>query len=108
VASVKKQVAGRRVMQAPIPTGSPGGDRYYVRVGWLTDNATMGRCVADALAATPPVEPVGLRPDGLPAANEFVLFWYSKDVAMTTSEQLGRCGARTEFVSPALTRRRDQ
>jgi hypothetical protein len=68
----------------------------------------MGRCVADSLAAAPPVEPIGVRPDGLPAASPFVVFWYSKDVAMTTSQQLGRCGARTGFVSPALTHRRDQ
>jgi hypothetical protein len=106
IAEVKRQIAAQPAVEMPIPTGSPNGDRYYMNIAWSPANPEIGRCVADAFLAGPPVEAPAIQPNGVPVNSELLVFWYSKDTAVAQSERAKRCGARVRFVSPAPARRK--
>jgi hypothetical protein len=89
--------SGRRL----VPTASPQGDRYYVRVRWdPTDSRTvdcLGRLFSRELTANRTIdEETELVRKGFSR----LLYWYDKGSAIRVSGLIVSCGGVAEYVRP--------
>ena len=90
-----------------IPTGSPQGDRYYVRASWsiLQDNMDRGLPVVECLTRLFNEELITDRTlekerklmEQL-KGNRFV-YWYSKSWALSIAKKIEDCGGESAFVN---------
>lgn len=84
-----------------IPTGSEGGDRYYVKIIWDKENKEQVDCLAkffhEELLNERSVEEekqVMQKLDG-----KRWIYWYKKEWAIAVAHEVIRCGAESSFVN---------
>ncbi|HVO09173.1 MAG TPA: hypothetical protein VMX54_00350 [Vicinamibacteria bacterium] len=85
----------------PVPTGSPQGDRYYVRATWDPKQQATVSCLTELFNR----ELASHRTIGDEAAlmrgrSSRVVFWYTKEWAAGIANSIRTCGATAEFVQP--------
>jgi hypothetical protein len=86
------------------PTGSSQGDRYYVRATWDPADEHEVPCLTqlfnDELASTRSVKAEAAKMKG---RAERLIYWYSKDWAISISKKISDCGGKAQYVTPGMT-----
>ena len=92
------------VIQNPkvlIPTGSAQGDRYYVLAEWDPNNQEVHTCLTrmfhENLISKRTLEEEERIMRG---RNNRLVYWYSKDWAISIAEKIRECGGTAKFVNP--------
>lgn len=83
------------------PTGSPQGDRYYVRAAWDSNNQSTLSCLTNLfnreLISSRSMQQEQVKMQG---RNTRLVYWYTKDWAVQIANQVRQCGGSSEYVSP--------
>jgi hypothetical protein len=83
------------------PTGSPQGDRYYVRATWDSNNPDVTGCLTklfnSELISNRSLQQENVKMQG---RNNRLVYWYTKDWAEQIAQNVRQCGGRSEYVSP--------
>lgn len=82
-----------------IPTGSPQGDRYYVKAEWASDSQEVVACLTKlfkrTLISTRTLDQEGQYMSG---RSMRYVYWYAKDWALTMFNSIQECGGKATFV----------
>ena len=83
------------------PTGSPQGDRYYVKASWNPGDERTVRCLTE-LFNRELMSNRGLEEEAklMQGRSTRFAYWYSKDWALRMAGLIRGCGAKAEFVHP--------
>lgn len=99
IMELKEKIASGDNSKVLIPTGSRRGDRYYVRANWDPDE----RDVVDCLTRLFNKELVTERTleeemEIMSGRDERLVYWYSKEWALTMASEIEKCGGTATFV----------
>ena len=85
--------------QKLIPTGTPAGDRYYVKLTWNKDHAKTADCLARLLFKEMNLWPLDHEKKFAESRTRRVVYWYSRTKALNVALGAGKCGAKAEYIS---------
>ena len=83
-----------------IPTGSAGGDRYYVKAEWDPQNeqtvSRLTRLFNSSLISNRTLKEEALL---MQARSKRWVYWYSKEWALSIARNIEECGGKASFVN---------
>jgi hypothetical protein len=82
-----------------IPTGSPQGDRYYVKAEWASDNQEVVACLTKLFKRTLiSSRTLEQEEQYMSGRSMRYVYWYAKDWALTMFNSIQECGGKATFV----------
>ncbi len=85
--------------QKLIPTGTPAGDRYYVKLNWDKTDAKTGDCLARLLQKEMNLWSLDQEKKFAATKSHRVVYWYSRTKALNVALGAGKCGAKARDIS---------
>lgn len=97
---LRNEVRSGKRSRVLIPTGSSGGDRYYVRATWDPRNQQAVNCLTqlfnrNLMSQRSPGDETSL----MKGRSDRLIYWYSKEWALNIASDIERCGASAAFVA---------
>ena len=97
---LRNDVRSGKKSRVLIPTGSSGGDRYYVRATWDPKNQQVVNCLTQLFNKSL----ISQRSTGdetalMKGRGDRLVYWYSKEWALNIATDIERCGGRAAFVA---------
>lgn len=97
---LRNDVRSGRKARVLIPTGSSGGDRYYVRATWDAKNQQAVNCLTQLfnkslISQRSPDEETSL----MRGRSDRLVYWYSKEWALNIASDIERCGGKAAFAA---------
>ena len=80
------------------PVGSSGGDRYYVQAHWDPKNRRVTGLFHRELASTLPLQD---EQKLMADRSERLVFWYTKEWALSIAGEIDACGGKASFPNQA-------
>ena len=101
VQTLSTQVQSGEKQQILMPVGSEGGDSYYVKANWDPLNVTTVQCLTE-LFNREPLSKRSLQEEAslMTGRKERVVYWYTKDWALSMAGKIRACGAEASFPNP--------
>jgi len=99
--SVSKDVVSGAKTRIVKPTASAQGDRYYVKASWNPSDQTVGACLTQLFNRT--LQTSRTLDDEraiMKGKSQRFVYWYSKDWALSVSDDITKCGGKADMVHP--------
>lgn len=82
-----------------IPTGSPQGDRYYVKAEWASGNQQVSDCLAELFKGNLRTNrTLDQEKQYMSGRSMRYVYWYSKAWALGMADNIQKCGGKATFV----------
>ncbi|HKE09905.1 MAG TPA: hypothetical protein VKB48_18875 [Candidatus Acidoferrum sp.] len=82
------------------PTGSPQGDRYYVRATWNPNEENVSQCLTKLFnSELYSNRSIAKESDLMKNRGSRLVYWYSKEWAISIAKGITGCGGRAQYVT---------
>jgi hypothetical protein len=99
--NVSQDVASGAKTRILKPTASVQGDRYYVKASWNPSDQTVAACLTQLFNRTLETSrTLDEERAAMTGKSQRFVYWYSKDWALSVSDDIRKCGATAEMVHP--------
>jgi hypothetical protein len=83
------------------PVGSEGGDRYYVKANWDPKDQKTAGCLTELFNKELISSRTLLEEQQMMSGrSERLVYWYTKDWALSMAEKIKACGGNASFPLP--------